>query len=128
MATYEEIVASKDTVPEPIEVHTPEWGGKTYLKVLDGSFAGAANKLSEKIRAMRKNISEEAALLASWIVLCMCDKKGKRSLKESQVLCLLDASLCAFQRVGIKASQINGMTDDLVGNSEATPADSSPSA
>ena len=127
MATHAEIVASKDTARKIIEVDTPEWGGKTYVKALDGSDAGAATKLQEKIRAMRKNISEDAALLAAWIVLCMCDKNGKRSLREAHALCLLDAHLGAFQRVGFKAAEINGITADLVGNSEATPADSSPS-
>lgn len=127
MATYEDIVASKDAVRAIVSVPTPEWGGTgtTHLVALDGTCAGKAMQLAEKIRGMRKNITEEASNLASWVVLGMCDKKGKRMLKESQSLCLLDGPLAPLQRCGIRCAELNGLTVDLEKNSEATTGASS---
>lgn len=113
VTSADDIASIQDRVIEPVDV--PEWGLRVYVKSLS---AREKEKYVDSIRVTKgkgRNATQEVVLeesSAKLVVMCACDKNGKKLFNMSHVKMLADKSGKAMQRLVDKASELNGLSDD----------------
>jgi len=117
MMTKEDILAVKDLRVESVEV--PEWGGSVYVRAMSGT---------ERDRF--EEVWRNGGLSFRCAVVCftVCDQYGKRLFAETDMAAIGEKSSVAMDRILTAAVKMNGIGEDSVKNSEATPGDVGSSA
>ena len=110
------------------KVLTPEWGkpGFVFIRGLMASESDLITTLSgdENVDdAVRRRTS-----MAAWTVACACKEDGSRIFDDEFIKWLSGKTspLAPLYRCAMKAMDVNGLTEDLVGNVTAIQSGSSP--
>jgi len=129
LLTKEQILRVKDI--ETRTVNVPEWGGDVLVRGMTGIERDAfeAKILDQSGKKTKVNLQNARARLVSITVV---DEEGNRLFTENEIVLLGTKSATALSRVYDVAASLSGISDDdieeLLGNSEATIGDDSPSA
>jgi hypothetical protein len=88
--------------PKVTRVDVPEWGdgGYVYVRQLRASEAVDVQKLEGK---------DDTEVLVGWVVLGVCDLKGKRIFTDKDAPKLMEAPLPTLQRVALAIMEVNGL-------------------
>ena len=123
----EDIKAQRDVKPEVVRVETPEWkgDGHVFVRGMFGKEAGSIRKFD--VEGVSGEEQETNAILG-WCILGACDEEGNRKFKDEDIDWLGDLSLGPIMRCAQATMKLNGVTEDLVGNSEESQNDDSPSS
>ncbi len=129
MSLKDKILQFDDVRPVPIVV--PEWDNETvWLRPM--SAAQWDTKIAEVKHRYNGKIENMPNWRAHLICQVLCDETGQRIFDDKEAAVLGQKSSVAIQRLFDKLAAINGLSDkdqeELEGNSEETPAVSSPSA
>jgi len=130
--TRDEILAANDLVTE--EVAVPEWGGSVNVRTLTAHERDVFEESLLTTKGKGRNQTREVKLADARAKLCavtMLDGEGVQIFNKTDVVELGKKSAGALNRVYDVAARLSGLSsedmDDLVGNSEAAPDDSTPS-
>lgn len=90
---------------------TPGWpdGSPTPYVYIRALSAADGDDFERLCAASREGKLSEAQLQARWCVLGICDKAGKRLLKEADATALLARSLIQMQQCALEVMRLNGM-------------------
>jgi len=125
----DEILRAKDI--ETVEVDVPEWGGKVRMRGMTGTERDAFEAENFQVRGRNTKLNFEN-LRARLLVRCIVDNDGKPMFSKGDIDSLGNKSCAAIQRLFNVAQKLNGLSgediEELVGNSDETPGDTSTSA
>ncbi len=126
--SFEQIKAHcKGSERQVEKVLTPGWGEPGFVHVRTLKM-GENDLVTRLIPKGDLSEAEKArANMAAWCVACVCDEKGERKFPDEAVEVLMDpeAPLPPIYACSNAALDINGITKDLVKNSEKTRSDNS---
>ena len=109
------------------KVLTPDWGppGHVHVRGLKMGENDLVTKLTPK--GDFSEAEKARANMAAWCVACVSDEKGERKFPDDAVAVLMDpeAPLPPIYACSNAALDLNGITRDLVKNSEKTRSDNS---
>lgn len=113
--TREAILGADDVKIVPVDVE--EWGGRVYVRVMDGASLGkwrAENVIFKgegKSRKGEPNVKDAPVRLAA---LTICDGKGVLLFSEEDLIALGKKSGRALERIVEAATKLNGLGEDDV--------------
>ena len=128
--TRDQILAADDLKTEEVEV--PEWGGSVLVRTLTAHERDVFEDGLIKTKGRGRNQTREMQLedvRAKLACLTIVDAGGVQIFNRADMLELGKKSAGALNRVWDVASRLSGMTnedvEELLGNSETAPEDSS---
>ena len=110
------ILAAEDTKTETVAV--PEWGGEVCIKTLSGTERDAFEESYRETET--KNFRQR------FLVLTLCDEKGKRLFKDSEIEDVGGKSATVLNRLFEQAWALNALrSEDAEKLGEDSPSDQS---
>lgn len=125
--SLEEIKEGCDAKAPVVRVQTPEWPGDGYVFVR-GMFADEAGASRRFDIENASEEEQETAAIIGWCILGVCDEDGNRLLEDDARTWLGKSLLAPVLRCAQATMKLNGTTEDLVGNSDESQTDDSPSS
>ena len=128
------ILEAQDLPYEDVEV--PEWGGTVRIQGLNATdviaFGSSLVKIGPDGQAQEMNQDALDNVMAKLMVKTIVDEKFKRVFSDADAEALGKKSAKVLQRLSEVATRLSGLGNNAVQaaakNSDATPADASPSA
>jgi hypothetical protein len=129
--TREQILSADDLVTEVVKV--PEWGGSVNVRTLTAHERDVFEESLLKTKGRGRNQTRDVQLADARAKLCaitILDGDGKQLFNQTDIAELGKKSAGALNRVYDVAARLSGLSsedmDDLVGNSETAPDESTP--
>ena len=118
MLSREEILAIEDRVTEEVDV--PQWGGKVFVRSLDGPEAAELFRLTEKSPS-----GADRSFMVALVICATVDAEGRRLFTIQDAPTLARKNYAALQRVYAVAARLSGFSQEgraeLEKKSAATP-------
>lgn len=127
--TRDGVKAAEDLKRERLDV--PEWGGYLFVRTMT---AGERERWENKqFTAKGKDVQVNLKNITTSLAIEVCvDESGQKLFTADDVEMLNGKSCVVLQRIFDKAREVNRIgkqdVEEMVKNSETTPADDSPSA
>lgn len=122
--TKQDIIDADDITIEPVDV--PEWGGRVYVRVMDGPSRDAFELSMMKGRGKAAKMSMEN-VRAKCAAATICNAAGERLFSDKEIELLSKKSGAALNRVWEVSARLNGLTEkdveELAGNSSGDHSD-----
>jgi len=125
MLNRDDILGADDMVKE--EQLCPEWGGSVFVRTLTGT---ERDVFEESVNRKRKGEHVDIrGLKVSLLIKVLCDSNGVLLFTPADAPALNKKSAAVLDRLFQAAQRVNGMSkenvEELAGNSESAPSDSS---
>lgn len=120
----DEIQAECQKKPPVDRVETAEWGGDghVFVRAMLGSEAGSIRKFDVEGSSEEE---QETNAIIGWCVLGVCDEEGNRKFDDDDASWLGEGPLGPIMRCAQATMKLNGVTEDLVGNSDESQIEDS---
>lgn len=109
MLSRDDILNSNGRIERVRKVSTPEWKGHVFVRRISADELPTVTKIQKKAQAGKES---EASLAVWWVIVGVCDAKGKRLFKDSDHAKLMKAPIGAISRCALAFAEFNHLTEE----------------